>query len=192
MCATLSGLSIHVLMISMLIVLMSVLASIPATGTQEVAPIVTSKLDYVPGLVAKAIVENVKLNAAHSWVAPWYYSMKSFGDTYYNKVSSDGKAGKSQDDLNGVKMFFALKDLTASGTYANSTTNERCNTVMGTALSGLETLNTNYIIGAFKSGVFRLKELRLWACMVDGSTNLIIRTRCGVTDSIWDLLCWLS
>ena len=93
-----------------------------ADGTQEANPTVTSKLDYVPGLVAKAIVENVKLNAAYSWVAPWYYSMKLFGDTYHDKVSDNGKAGKSQDDLNGVKMFFALKDLTASGTYANSTT----------------------------------------------------------------------
>jgi len=129
-----------------------------ATGTQEVAPIVTSKLDYVPGLVAKAIVENVKLNAAHSWVAPWYYSMKSFGDTYYNKVSSDGKAGKSQDDLNGIKMFFALEDLTASGAkYENSTTNGFCKEVMADARTGLNALNTNYIIGGPNSGLTEKK-----------------------------------
>ena len=133
-----------------------------ATGTQEVAPIVTSKLDYVPGLVAKAIVENVKLNAAHSWVAPWYYSMKSFGDTYYNKVSSDGKAGKSQDDLNGIKMFFALEDLTASGAkYENSTTNGFCKDVMADARTGLNALNTNYIIGGPNSGLTAEKAQEL-------------------------------
>ncbi|MBQ4041946.1 MAG: hypothetical protein II626_04855, partial [Prevotella sp.] len=75
-----------------------------ATGKELEAPTTTSKLDYVPGLVAKAIVENVKLNVDYTWAAPWFYSMKMFGDTYYNKVSSDGKAGKSQDDLNGIKM----------------------------------------------------------------------------------------
>ena len=124
-----------------------------ADGVQNANPTVTSKLDYVPGLVAKAIVENVKLNAAYSWVAPWYYSMKSFGDTYYDGVSSNGKAGKSQDDLNGVKMFFALKDLTASGKFANAATNAHCTTAMATALEGLKALNDNYIIGGANSGV---------------------------------------
>ncbi|MBO5586413.1 MAG: glycoside hydrolase family 88 protein [Prevotella sp.] len=104
-------------------------------------------LDYVPGLVAKAIVENVKLNAAYSWAAPWYYSMKWFGNTYYNKFSSNATLGKSQDDLNGAKMFFALEDLTASGKFADATTNGHCITAMGTALGGLANLNSNYFIG---------------------------------------------
>ena len=124
-------------------------------GNQTTVPITTTNLDYVPGLVAKAIVENVKLNVAHSWSAPWYYSMKKFGDTYYSKVSSNGKNGKSQDDLNGIKMFFALKDLTATGaTYENSTTNGYCNTALGYASQGLNNLNNNYFIGnSTNSGV---------------------------------------
>ena len=130
-----------------------------ATGVEEEAPIIVVKnnktvLDYVPGLVAKAIVENVKLNAAYTWAAPWYYSMKSFGDTYYNAVTNNGTSGKSQDDLNGIKMFFALKDLTASGAkYENGTTNGHCISVMGDARTGLNNLNKNYIIGGANSGV---------------------------------------
>ena len=110
-------------------------------------------LDYVPGLVAKAIVENVKLNAAYSWATPWYYNMKWFCETYYNKVPFKGRSGKSQDDLNGAKMFFALKDLTSSGTYADATVNGHCTTAMGTALSGLNILNATYFIGGSKSGM---------------------------------------
>ena len=130
-----------------------------AKGVEEEAPIIVVKnkktvLDYVPGLVAKAIVENVKLNATYTWAAPWYYSMKSFGDTYYNAVTNNGTSGKSQDDLNGIKMFFALKDLTASGAkYENSTTNGHCISVMGDARTGLNNLNKNYIIGGANSGV---------------------------------------
>ena len=117
-------------------------------GVQDAAPIKgKSTLDYVPGLVAKAMVENVKLNAAHTWAAPWFYSMKWFGDTFYDDFTQNGKDGKSQDDLNGAKMFFALEDLTASGTFANVTTNGHCVTAMGTALSGLGNLNSNFFIG---------------------------------------------
>ena len=110
-------------------------------------------LDYVPGLVAKAIVENVKLNAAYTWAAPWYYNMKWFCETYYNQFTDNGKNGKSQDDLNGAKMFFALEDLTASGKFADDATNGHCITAMGTALSGLDKLNKTYFIGASKSGM---------------------------------------
>ena len=138
-----------------------------ATGVEEEAPIIVVKnnktvLDYVPGLVAKAIVENVKQNVDYSWAAPWYYSMKTFGDTYYNAVTSNGTSGKSQDDLNGIKMYFALKDLTASGAkYENSTTYGHCNSVMADARTGLNALNTNYIIGGSNSGISEAKAREL-------------------------------
>lgn len=124
------------------------------SGSQVTTPVKgKSSLDYVPGLVAKAVVENVKQNAAYSWAAPWYYNMKWFCETYYNQFTDNGKKGKSQDDLNGAKMFFALKDLTASGTYADATVNGHCTTAMGTALSGLDKLNETYIIGGSASGI---------------------------------------
>ena len=126
-----------------------------ADGNETTTPVKgKDNLDYVPGLVAKAIVENVKQNAAYSWAAPWYYSMKWFGNTYYNKFTSNATSGKSQDDLNGAKMFFALEDLTASGKFADATTNGHCVTAMGTALGGLRNLNSNYFIGnSSNSGV---------------------------------------
>ena len=123
-------------------------------GTQTVAPINGKPtLDYVPGLVAKAIVENVKLNQAYGWTAPWYYSMKKFGDTFYNQYTNNATAGKSQDDLNGAKVFFALEDLTASGTYQDGTTNGYCKSAMEQALSGLRNLNATYTIGGSASNV---------------------------------------
>ena len=118
----------------------------------EVANNSKSVLDYVPGLVAKAILEAVdyyKDNDAVN-VYPWYYAIQNYGNTF--DISSNGKNGKSFDDLNAVKLYFKLQELANSGKFADSPsyTNEQTvttsNTRLAAALAGIKSANTTYSI----------------------------------------------
>ena len=114
----------------------------------EVANNSKSVLDYVPGLVAKAILEAVdyyKDNDAVN-VNPWYYAIQNYGNTF--DISSNGKNGNSFDDLNAVKLYFKLQELANSGKFADSPsyTNEQTittsNTRLAAALAGIKSANT--------------------------------------------------
>ena len=111
-------------------------------------------LDYVPGLVAKAILEAVDFYKDNNDinVKPWYYAMQYYGNHY--DITSNGKNGKSFDDLNAVKLYFELQKLAASGSFAdgaeytNATTVTTANTRFASALSGINKANTSYSISA--------------------------------------------
>lgn len=111
-------------------------------------------LDYVPGLVAKAILEAVDYYKDNNDinVKPWYYAMQYYGNHY--DITSNGKNGKSFDDLNAVKLYFELQKLAASGSFAdgaeytNATTVTTANTRFASALSGINKANTSYSISA--------------------------------------------
>lgn len=78
----------------------------------------TRGFDYVPGLVAKAVVEAIEYYQDSAFVRPWFYSMVDYADRYY-ALEHDGK---SLDDLNACKMYFGLSRLTAPGAvFANDT-----------------------------------------------------------------------
>ena len=70
------------------------------------------KFDYVPGLVAKALIEAVDYYQTQSWARPWFYSVEWYGNTFLNGVPS---SGGSLDDLNATKMYFGLYNLTSEG-----------------------------------------------------------------------------
>lgn len=79
-------------------------------------------LDYVPGLVAKAIIENVQYYSQYSWAQSWslpfFYSIADYGNAFYNQYKS---TYGSLDDLNAAKVFFGLYELTnTGGTYASN------------------------------------------------------------------------
>lgn len=109
-------------------------------------------LDYVPGLVAKAIIEAVDYYKDREGidVAPWYYAVQNYGCTY--DIAANGKDGKSFDDLNAVKLYFKLSELAASERFANSSRHTNAETVTtakkryATALSGIVKANTTYVI----------------------------------------------
>lgn len=63
------------------------------------------KLDYVPGLVAKATIEAADYYQDFDWSKPWFLSVKEYGDTYYKNVPN---GGGSLDDLNAVKLYIGL------------------------------------------------------------------------------------
>lgn len=107
--------------------------------------------DYVPGLVAKAVLECVDYYQDSTWAAPWFYSIQAYGEAYYN-IDHDGK---SLDDLNACKLYFGLYDLTKSGAkFENSTVADHCATAKTKALAGLNTHNSSYVVTPAISNTF--------------------------------------
>ncbi len=117
-------------------------------GEKISAPAGASKLkfDYVPGLVAKALIEAVDYYQTQSWARPWFYSVEWYGNTYLNSVPS---TGGSLDNLNATKMYFGLSDLTSQGSvFDNETTYANAHWAMSTAVKGLSDHNDRYSISA--------------------------------------------
>lgn len=111
-------------------------------------------LDYVPGLVAKAILEAVDYykGSTEVDVKPWWYAMQHYGCTY--DIAETGKQGMSFDDLNAVKMYFKLQELAAGKffpdgyQYSNATTQSIATQRFAAALKGVKTANSTYVIKA--------------------------------------------
>lgn len=101
-----------------------------------------NKLDYVPGLVAKSMIEAADYYQSFNWSTPWFLSVKEYGDAYSNSVPT---GGGSLDDLNAVKLYIGLYN------NANAIETDKSNykNAIGRAQTGLETHNTKY---AIKSG----------------------------------------
>lgn len=99
-------------------------------------------LDYVPGLVAKSMIEAADYYQSFDWATPWFLSVKEYGDKYYNSVAT---AGGSLDDLNAVKLYFGLYN----NSNASSSDKSNYKTAIGKAQTGLVAHNTKYSI---KSG----------------------------------------
>lgn len=105
-------------------------------------------LDYVPGLVAKGIIEAAQYYSqydwARRWALPWYKGVEDYANKYYNGVAT---GGGSLDDLNAVKIYLPLRELTAPGaTFANPTTYSHTATAIDRAVTGLNAHNTTYSI----------------------------------------------
>lgn len=97
------------------------------------------KLDYVPGLVAKSMIEAADYYQSFDWSKPWFLSVKEYGDKYCNSVPN---SGGSLDDLNAVKLYIGLYNNT------NTTPTDKTNykNAIGFAQKGLVAHNTNYSI----------------------------------------------
>ena len=97
------------------------------------------KLDYVPGLVAKSMIEAADYYQGFDWSKPWFLSVKEYGDAYYGQVAN---TGGSLDDLNAVKLYF--------GIYNNPNAKEadkaNAKTAIGLAQDGLVEHNKKYSI----------------------------------------------
>ena len=126
-----------------------------ATGHLTTDPTGTkNNLDYVPGLVAKAVMEAVDYyrNSDIMDVRPWFYAIQHYGNRL--DISSNGKEGKSFDDLNAVKLYFKLRELAAAKIFpdgelhTNAETAETAETRFRTALEGIGKTNSTYVIKA--------------------------------------------
>ncbi len=108
--------------------------------------------DYVPGLVAKAVLEAIDYYQDSAFVKPWYYSMEAYGNKYakYSHATST-----TLDDLNACKLYFGLSDLSKPGAkFANTTTYANCQTAKTSTLKGLENYDQKYSISSATSKAF--------------------------------------
>lgn len=94
------------------------------------------KLDYVPGLVAKSMIEAADYYQNFDWSKPWFASVKEYGDAYYNSVPN---GGGSLDDLNAVKLYIGIYNYK----NASATDKENAQTAIGRATIGLIAHNKN-------------------------------------------------
>lgn len=99
------------------------------------------KLDYVPGLVAKSMIEAADYYQSFDWSKPWFLSVKEYGDKYCNSVPN---SGGSLDDLNAVKLYIGLYN----NTNATSTDKAHYTDAISLAQKGLVAHNTTYSIKA--------------------------------------------
>lgn len=108
--------------------------------------------DYVPGLVAKAVLEAIDYYQDSAFVKPWYYSMAAYGNEYYD---TDHSKSTTLDDLNACKLYFGLSDLSKPGAkFANATMYANCQTAKTSTLKGLENYNKTYSISSEISQAF--------------------------------------
>lgn len=97
------------------------------------------KLDYVPGLVAKSMIEAADYYQNFDWSKPWFASVKEYGDDYYNSVPN---GGGSLDDLNAVKLYIEVYN----NKNASETDKKNAKTAIGRATEGLIAHNNSYSI----------------------------------------------
>lgn len=97
------------------------------------------KLDYVPGLVAKSMIEAADYYQNFDWSKPWFASVKEYGDAYYSQVPN---TGGSLDDLNAVKLYIEVYN----NKNASETDKTHAKTAIGRATEGLIAHNNSYSI----------------------------------------------
>lgn len=101
-----------------------------------------TSLDYVPGLVAKSMIEAANYYQGFDWSKPWFLSVKEYGGKYYGSVEDKGG---SLDNLNAVKLYIGLYNNT------NATNADKSNykTAISRAQEGLKAHDTK---NSIKSG----------------------------------------
>lgn len=106
------------------------------------------KFDYVPGLVAKAVIEAADCFSDSGFAKTWFWSVEDYANRCIDEVPT---VGKSLDDLNATKMYFALYDLTDPETgafrqIAKPETHANAKLAMERAIQGLRDVKENFVI----------------------------------------------
>ena len=105
-------------------------------------------MDYVVGLVAKSIIEASQYYSQFSWGKPfaksWCLSVADYGNAALDNIST---SGGSLDDLNAVKLYLPLRELTKpDGIFKDNTTHSNTTTALNNAITGLKAHNSSYRI----------------------------------------------
>lgn len=105
------------------------------------------KFDYVPGLVAKALIEGAAYYKDSTFARAWYYMVEDYANRYVESVPT---TGGSLDNLNATKMYPYLYELTreegAYASIANPATHSNAMEAMKKAIQGLADANETYVI----------------------------------------------
>lgn len=110
--------------------------------------------DYVPGLVAKAVLEAYANYSTFDWSKPWFYSVMNYAkEKTYTLVATSKATDFSKitlDNMNACKMYFPLMETGALSTDAKSTGE----TAIANVLTDMKKYNDLYVIGnVSESGV---------------------------------------
>ena len=110
--------------------------------------------DYVPGLVAKAVLEAYANYSTFDWSKPWFYSVMNYAkEKTYTLVATSKATDFSKitlDNMNACKMYFPLMETGALSTDAKSTGE----TAIANVLTDMKKYNDLYVIGnGSESGV---------------------------------------
>ncbi len=123
--------------------------------------------DYVPGLVAKAVLEAYANYSTFDWSKPWFYSVMNYAkDKTYTLVAKSGVTDFSKitlDNMNACKMYFPLMKDDALSTDAKSIGE----TAITNVLKDMNKYNEVYVIGDGS------------ASGVKSSTNATVRSMFG-------------
>lgn len=110
--------------------------------------------DYVPGLVAKAVIEAVDYYRNEPFVRPWFFAIRQYGNNYAYGKPADGTKGVpdqggSLDDLNATKLYFLLRELSKpDAPFADPATVTASETALARAQRALGDHNARYAISA--------------------------------------------
>ena len=116
------------------------LATYNADGSKKEARIDSKKkLDYVPGLVAKSMIEAADYYQGFDWSKPWFLSVKEYGDAYDTLIPENGT---SFDDLNGTKIYIGIN----SNNYASADDKKMVTTALASVKQGFIKANNTYVI----------------------------------------------
>ena len=103
--------------------------------------------DYVPGVVAKGILDCWEFYQDSAWADAWYQGLSSWA---LSKTAKN--TGGSLDDLNCTKAYFGIYDgCKPSGKFKNSTNAAYCMTQMVRGADGLEAHKASYSISGTSS-----------------------------------------
>ena len=103
--------------------------------------------DYVPGVVAKGILDCWEFYQDSAWANAWYQGLSSWA---LGKTATN--TGGSLDDLNCTKVYFGVYDgCKSGGKFENSANAAYCMTQMGCGADGLEAHNASYSISGTSS-----------------------------------------
>lgn len=99
------------------------------------------KLDYVPGLVSKSIIEAADYYQDFDWSKPWFLTVREYGNTYYKNVQN---TGESFDNLNATKLYIGIYN----NKYATDADKSNAKTALARVKTGFINANNNYVIPA--------------------------------------------
>ena len=111
------------------------------------APGTAASWDYVPGVVAKGILDCWEFYQDSAWADAWYQGLSSWA---LSKTAKN--TGGSLDDLNCTKVYFGVYDgCKSGGKFAKSANAAYCMTQMGRGADGLEAHKASYSISGTSS-----------------------------------------
>ena len=107
----------------------------------------SQEFDYVPGLVAKAVLEAYANYSTFNWSKPWFYSVMNYAKEKTYKLVTTPEAtdfsGITLDNMNACKMYFPLMKTGALSDGAKSTGE----TAITNVLTDMKKYKELYVIG---------------------------------------------